>query len=520
MQKYQIIPRKFRPKRFDEVAGQEAIVTTLKNAIAQERIGQAYLFCGARGCGKTTLARLFAKALNCVHLSQDHEPCNECTSCLEISEGRNLDIFEIDGASNRGIDDIRQINETVGYAPNKGPYKIYIIDEVHMLTKEAFNALLKTLEEPPKNVKFFFATTEPHKVPQTIISRCQRFNLGRIREKALIEKLKRISTELNVDIEEDALVQISHLCEGSLRDAESLLDQLICFGKSPITLDLTRDVFGLISNQHLFDLDEAIHTQNLEKGLELAQKLYESGKDLGAAIDSLLEHFRTYLLIALGHPAQEAYQKWHYTKDQCLTILDTLMQWQQHMLKTPFKHIHLEMLLLNLVRTFHRIPLDNLVQRLLDLEQRQTQAPIPEAPKQQEETYHNQPQTLNSDSIVESDANLKKVSELEQADQGSKDSDQNAKLEADCGIPTPSKNDIYRNNLKNRDFDEEAPQNFCSERATIAGRQGASEDENYEVKPTKSKTDSSSCFGIHPSKYDTLIRFAAVELEGTVRVGL
>ena len=185
---YQIIPRKYRPQAFSSIIGQEAIVITLKNAIRLKRLAHAYLFSGSKGTGKTTLARLFAKALNCKHLDQDGEPCNQCPSCLEITSGHSLDVLEIDGASNRGIDDIRQINETIGYAPASGEYKIYIIDEVHMLTKEAFNALLKTLEEPPPHVKFFFATTEPHKVLPTILSRCQRFDLNRIPEEAMQQK--------------------------------------------------------------------------------------------------------------------------------------------------------------------------------------------------------------------------------------------------------------------------------------------------------------------------------------------
>ncbi|MDN3506785.1 MAG: DNA polymerase III subunit gamma/tau [Simkaniaceae bacterium] len=379
MEKYQIIPRKFRPKRFDQVAGHEAIVATLKNAIAQDRLGQAYLFCGGRGCGKTTLARLLASALNCQNLSSEQEPCNTCTSCKEIAEGRNLDVIEIDGASNRGIDDIRQINETVGYAPSKGHFKIYIIDEVHMLTKEAFNALLKTLEEPPKTVKFFFATTESNKIPQTIVSRCQRFNLSRIPQEALVEKLKRVCNELQVEAEEDALIQISHLSEGSLRDAESLLDQLICYGKTPITFDLTRDVFGLLKTDQLLELDEAIHTQNQEKAFALAKDLFESGKDLGACIDSLLEHFRTYLLTHLGHPAMGPYKKWaeQYSKDQCLLLLDTLIEWQQQALKTPFKRVHLEMLLATLVRKGQHISLDSLITRLLALEGEKPEMPAP-----------------------------------------------------------------------------------------------------------------------------------------------
>lgn len=374
MEKYQIIPRKFRPKRFSEVAGHDQIVTTLKNAIAYERIGQSYLFCGARGCGKTTLARIFAKALNCTNLSSDQEPCNACESCLEVSEGRNLDLIEIDGASNRGIDDIRQINETVGYAPNKGTYKIYLIDEVHMLTKEAFNALLKTLEEPPKTVKFFFATTEPHKIPQTIISRCQRFNLSRIPQEALVQKLERICKELSVEFEKEALIQISKLSEGTLRDAESLLDQLICHGKTPITYSLTREVLGLVKTEHLFALDEAIHAHDQEKALQIANELYLSGQDISVTIDSLLEHFRTYLMIKMGNSASPLYEEGakNYTKEKCLTILDTLIHWQGKMQKTPFKQVHLEMLLIQLVRNGQAIGLDGLIDRLLELD---SQAP-------------------------------------------------------------------------------------------------------------------------------------------------
>jgi len=424
MENYKIIPRRFRPKRFSDVFGQEPIVTTLKNALTHQRIGQAYLFCGARGCGKTSLARLFAKSLNCTQLADGCEPCCTCTSCMEISEGRSLDVIEIDGASNRGIDDIRQINETVGYAPNRGNYKIYIIDEVHMLTKEAFNALLKTLEEPPKHIKFFFATTEAHKLPATIISRCQRFNLGRIPEKALVEKLRMICTQLGTSAEEEALIQISHLSEGSLRDAESMLDQLICSGQTQyrnnlknrefdkeaapilgsgasdivlnygasedlkfvakptlsktdssscfgiITLDHTRAMFGLLTQDLLSKLDETILAHNLDQAVQLARQFYESGKDIAASIDSLLEHFRTYLLMELGEPARGIYKKGIYTKQQCLMLLDKLIQWQQSMLKTPFKQIHLEMLLLDLTRSLQKVSFESLVDRLIDLEAR------------------------------------------------------------------------------------------------------------------------------------------------------
>lgn len=431
MEKYQIIPRKFRPKRFAEVAGHDPVVSTLKNAIGQKRLGQAYLFSGSRGCGKTTLARIFAKALNCSSLSADNEPCNACISCLEISEGRSLDVIEIDGASNRGIEDIRQINETVGYAPSKGQYKIYIIDEVHMLTKEAFNALLKTLEEPPPSVKFFFATTEAHKIPPTIISRCQRFNLARVPQEEIVKKLARICEELAVSAEKEALIQISQLSEGSLRDAESLLDQLICFGKTPITYELTREVFGLLKTDHLNTLDEAILGQNMALGVQLAGQLYDSGKDIGACIDGFLEHFRNQLMHHIG--SREAPVK--YTKQQCLALLDTLIEWQQQMLKTPFKKIHLEMLLSTLIRKSRHIAFDDLIIRLLELEkQLKTDTPLPQA--------------------------VKFVAPVEEKQ------------------------------VKNTE-------------STI--KQSVPKAEQTEKKNT------------HPSKHDTLIRFAAVELEGTVQ---
>lgn len=377
MEKYQIIPRKFRPSRFAEVVGHAPIVQTLKNALNHDRIAQAYLFCGGRGCGKTTLARLLAKALNCQNRGADGEPCNQCASCQEIMSGQSLNVLEIDGASNRGIEDIRQLNETVGYASTQGGYKIYIIDEVHMLTKEAFNALLKTLEEPPSHVKFFFATTEPHKIPATILSRCQRFDLRRIGEKPFIDKLTRIAATLQVDIEAEALQAIYGLSEGSLRDGESLLDQLICHGKRPITLAVVEEMLGLVSHKQLATLDEAIHTQKLTAAFPLAQEMYRSGLDVTCALDRLLEHFRNYLLISLGEVATEKYVQWapHYTKDHLFYLLDTLVTWQNQMRKAPFKEVHLEMLLLQLIRSKHQPSLGELVQRLIALEEPGRESP-------------------------------------------------------------------------------------------------------------------------------------------------
>lgn len=373
MEKYQVIARKFRPQTFAEVIGQEAIVTTLKNALRFQKLAHGYLFCGLRGSGKTSLARLFAKALNCHNLTSSQEPCNSCPSCLEITSGHSLDVLEIDGASNRGIDDIRQINETVGYAPATGKYKIYLIDEVHMLTKEAFNALLKTLEEPPAQVKFFFATTEPHKVLPTIISRCQRFDLKAIPVASIQAKLKAIAVELDAQAEDEALQIIAERAEGSLRDAESLFDQILCYTEGKITAEKVSSTLGLVPKSTFFELDQAMAEGNLSFAFELAEKIYASGKDVGHFLEELMEHIRTLLMIKMKQAApNEKYlhSASLYTQEQCLGLLDFLIRWSQEIGKNAFKRITLEMVLLHILRSRRRLGLDALVKRLVDLEKK------------------------------------------------------------------------------------------------------------------------------------------------------
>src|SRR3989338_802344 len=243
---YQIFARKFRPQTFEDVVGQEPITTTLKNAITKKRIAQSFLFTGSRGVGKTSTARILAKALNC-DKGPAPAPCNKCSVCEEITLGNSLDVLEIDGASNRGIDEIRSLRENVKFKPARTRYKIYIIDEVHMLTGEAFNALLKTLEEPPEHVKFIFATTEPHKVPLTILSRCQRFNFKRIATDDIHAKPKESAKEEKLKIEKNALFLIAKASEGALRDAESLLDQLASFAEGKIAEKDVLLMLGLAS---------------------------------------------------------------------------------------------------------------------------------------------------------------------------------------------------------------------------------------------------------------------------------
>ncbi len=381
MAEYQVLARKYRPQSFCEVIGQEAIVVTLKNAINQNRLAHAYLFCGSRGTGKTTLARVFAKALNCQTPTVDHEPCNQCSTCKEITHGNSLDVLEIDGASHRGIDDIRQINETAGYASSSGKYKIYIIDEVHMLTKEAFNALLKTLEEPPPKVKFFFATTEPHKVLPTILSRCQRFNLNRISLEKIVAKLQSIAQDLNVTATEEALRIIAQRADGGLRDAESLFDQILAFHSNALTAEDVSAALGLMPRNVLFELDKAGKEGNLAIAFEIAHQVFTQGKDFVHFVETLIEHYRHLLLIKLSgknapflmlsendRDRYEASARL-YSQEQCLFILDFLIEAQNQIRFSPSSKIALENILLRILRSHARIPIDFLVRRLTELEQ-------------------------------------------------------------------------------------------------------------------------------------------------------
>ena len=291
--------RKWRPQDFDEVIGQEHITTTLKNAISMDRLHHAYLFAGPRGIGKTSTARIFSKALNCAK-GPSPKPCSKCTSCQEIVNGSSLDVIEIDGASNNGVDEIRNLRETVKFSPLQGKYKIYIIDEVHMLTIPAFNALLKTLEEPPAHVKFIFATTEPHKLPATILSRCQRFDFRRIPLKDIIVKLKEVAKEEKLDIEEDVFLYIGKASDGSMRDAESILDQTSSLSKGKATLKDVVDSLGMIEQETLFRSADLIIERNTKEAIHLVGRVLDSGKDEKQFLTELLEHFRNIMIAKAG----------------------------------------------------------------------------------------------------------------------------------------------------------------------------------------------------------------------------
>ena len=296
---YIVLARKHRPQNFDEVIGQEHITDLLKSAISSGRIGHAFLFCGPRGIGKTSCARILAKALNC-QKGPSGKPCDACDSCLQIIKGNSFDVLEIDGASNRGIEEIRSLRENVKFAPSYGKYKIYIIDEVHMLTAEAFNALLKTLEEPPEHVKFIFATTSPNKVPSTIISRCQRFDFKRITLKIIAAMLTDIATKEKIQVDADALFAIAKAADGSFRDSLSILDQMSAIHDRKIIAGDVFSMLGLVETQFLFDLTDAIAKKDSIATLKVLQKIIDQGKDLRQLVKDLTEHFRNLMIVKVG----------------------------------------------------------------------------------------------------------------------------------------------------------------------------------------------------------------------------
>src|SRR5881409_2403954 len=293
---YEVFARKYRPQTFDDLVGQSHVSRTLKNAVAQNRLAHAYLFVGPRGVGKTSTARILAKSLNCVK-GPTITPCGECDNCREIVGGNSLDVIEIDGASNNSVEDVRQLRENVRYAPAKGRYKIYLIDEVHMLSSAAFNALLKTLEEPPEHVKFIFATTEPQKVLPTILSRCQRFDLHRIPANLIAKHLQFIAGKEKIALEPAAAEAVARGAEGGLRDAESMLDQLVAFCGGKITEADVLNIFGFTGTHTVSHLCEAILKLDASAALASIHEQAEAGKDLLRLMSDLISHLRNLLVL-------------------------------------------------------------------------------------------------------------------------------------------------------------------------------------------------------------------------------
>ena len=374
---YEVFARKYRPQTFDDLVGQAHVSRTLKNAVAQNRLAHAYLFVGPRGVGKTSTARILAKSLNCVK-GPTVTPCGECDNCREIAAGNSLDVIEIDGASNNSVEDVRQLRENVRYAPAKGRYKIYLIDEVHMLSSAAFNALLKTLEEPPGHVKFIFATTEPQKVLPTILSRCQRFDLHRIPAKLIAEHLQLIAGKEKITLEPAAAHAIARGAEGGLRDAESMLDQLVAFCGEKIIENDVLDVFGFTSEQIIIDLTGRILRGETPGAIGLLHQQSEAGKDMMRLMSDLIGYLRDLLVFkakpdALKEDVETEVQTslaehaGLVTTDRLLELVDQFAAAEGRMKWAPNKKLHFEVAIIKAIQSLGQATLDEVIERLSQL---------------------------------------------------------------------------------------------------------------------------------------------------------
>lgn len=380
---YQVFARKYRPRTFKDVLGQDHVVRTLCNAIEQQRLAHAYLFVGPRGTGKTSTARIFAKALNCTDGPKvDFDPDEDV--CLEIAEGRSLDVQEIDGASNRGIDNIRDLRDNVQFAPTRGKYRIIYIDEVHMLTKESFNALLKTLEEPPAHVMFIFATTEPHKILPTILSRCQRFDLRPIPADVIARHLVNIASNEGVTLDEDAAYAIATVADGGMRDAQSMLDQLVSFCGNHITEQNVNDIFGVTSRETVAKALAYMLDRQLPSLLHLVHELAEAGRDMGQLLSELMGAVRELLITKVA--PQEAHstlpEQWRASlsellsrtpTDKIIRLMEVLSHAEEQMRWSTNKRLYLEMGLIQAVHSLAEANISDIIRAL-------NGAPLPETP--------------------------------------------------------------------------------------------------------------------------------------------
>src|SRR5471032_2300238 len=363
---YQVIARKWRPQTFDDVVGQDHVVRTLKNAITRNRIAHAYLFVGPRGTGKTSLARLFAKALNCTGGPKADFDVND-PACIAIAEGSHLDVIEIDGASNNGVDQVRDLRDTVRYAPAQGKFKIYIIDEVHMLSVQAFNALLKTLEEPPEHVKFVFATTEPQKVLPTIVSRCQRFDLRPIPPALIVERLAKIAKAEKIKIDEAALASIARLADGGMRDAQSILDQMISFCGGEIAEADVLDVYGLVAEAKVAELASAVAAGDHRKIVAIVDECDSAGRDLVRLLADLQVLVRTVLLESIAAGGRSSRLGSPMTTEQLTRLLDGLREGEGSVRLGLAEKINFEVTLLKAVEASRARAMDSLIKELAAL---------------------------------------------------------------------------------------------------------------------------------------------------------
>ena len=435
MSEYIVTARKWRPMRFEDVVGQTHITTTLRNAISSGRLAHAYLFSGPRGVGKTTTARLLAKMVNCLH-PVDQNPDNVCENCIEITEGRSFDVLEIDGASNRGIDEIRNLRESVRYAPSKGSSKVYIIDEVHMLTKEAFNALLKTLEEPPSHVLFIFATTEINKVPATILSRCQRFDFRRIRTDEIAANLRTIAKAEGITIDDEALMTVARKGDGSLRDAQSLFDQVIALCGTTVTSARIVEALNMVDQEVYFRVTDLIASSDVKGGLALVEEIIGKGHDVREFVAGLGEHFRNLLVAKTAGAstlidAAEATRQHYASAAEHLSVADILrfqrliagtesaLRW------TSQPRFKLEADLVQMIIMPRAQEVSELLQKIDDLKKKldteviagpighQPAAPrqqVPSPPPRTEKTTFRPPQVLSAEPILRAPAHQTEIS--------------------------------------------------------------------------------------------------------------
>ncbi len=377
MTKFLVTARKWRPQKFEDVVGQEHITQTLKNSIKSGKIAHAFIFSGPRGIGKTSTARILAKSLNCPN-SKDYNPCNECEVCTSITNGSNIDVIEIDGASNRRIDEIRTLRESVQYAPSTVKYKVYIIDEVHMLTTESFNALLKVLEEPPPHIIFIFATTDIHKVPPTILSRCQRYEFRRLTTEEIKNHLIKIAEYEGIEYDEDALRFIARRADGAMRDAQSLFDQIVVYSNGKVILNEVKDILNIIDVDIYFRVSDAIKNREIEEGFRIVNEIYFNGWDLNTFIIDLIEHFRNMLTVSVTGKT-DLIDESETTKDRyknsvkdfsvrdLLRILSFLSKTQLEIRQATNQKMKLEIALAQLIDLPRAVEIDELIQEIKKL---------------------------------------------------------------------------------------------------------------------------------------------------------
>ena len=372
--------RAYRPQTFKDVVGQEHIIKTLKNQIENGNVGHAYLFCGTRGTGKTSTAKIFARAVNCID-SVNEEPCNECEVCKDILNDNIMDVIEIDAASNNSVDDVREIRENVKYTPAKCKYKVYIIDEVHMLSQGAFNALLKTLEEPPSYVIFILATTEPHKIPATILSRCQRFDFKRVTVQDMSSRMKEICEDVNIEVDERALNLIARNSQGALRDALSILDQCMSFSDDKIEYKDVVDLLGTVNIEQLFEMSEYVIKEDTKKCLEILNEFVIWGKDIKNLIDDLIDHFRNLMICKVSTELDEIISLPEETIEQLkaqsslietndiIRILNILSETQDNIKSSSNPRVLAEVSIMKLSQPMFDESKESLIKRLANLEE-------------------------------------------------------------------------------------------------------------------------------------------------------